>query len=155
MRRLICGVMLTATLLWSVSSGAQQRPTLKVVIEELDQDAATCGINSSSIESITALTLRNNGIQVVASSSPYLYVQLTIIPMRNNNILIGCANNVTVAVRATGPAPLGRFKPRKGYVATSLCESGAIISGSVSSFSKQTNDTLEQHIKICLGELDY
>lgn len=155
MRRLIFGAMLTATLLWSVASSAQERPTLQVLIEDLDQEAAACGIDQRSLESIAALTLRNNGIQVVASTIPYLYVQLTVIAIRNTaNNVIGCANNVMITVRALGPAPLGRFKPRK-WVGTNLCMSSAVISGPVSDFSKRTNDMLEQHIKICLGELDY
>ena len=144
-------------LLWSVSSGAQQRPSLAIVIETLDQDAVSCGVYKSSLESIAALTLRNNGIQVAESlSNPYLYIQPIVLMAESGGIMTGCAVGLNVEVNISVLAPKARFKPKGDkWVSTAVCEKSGLFLGPTSSIVKQVNDQLEKLIKLCLGELDY
>jgi hypothetical protein len=157
MRKLFVRV-LTGTLIWSVSAGAQQRPNVEIVVEELNRWAAVCGIDKSSIKSIAALTLRNNGINGGASNSdPYLYIRTMVhaIHTLSNNVT-ACVVYAEVHLRSFAPAPATRFKVRgQKAVSTILCESGGIDSGPISSISRQLNDSLEQYVKLCLGQLDY
>src|SRR5712691_10794799 len=113
MKKLFARV-LAGILIWSVSAGAQQKPSVQIVVEQLGQDATVCGIDRSSIESITALTLRNNGIQGGASrSNPYLYIQATVGATRNlNNNVTGCVAHAVAEMRFLGPAPKTTFKIR-------------------------------------------
>ena len=155
MKRLMLYILTGTLLLWSFSSGAQQRPAVKIVIEDLDQDAATCGILKSSLESIAALTLRNNGIQVVETlTNPYFYVRATMQPISQGNQFVGCAAYLGVSLVASVPAPTGRFKPRR-WVGAQLCENSQILSGAPPRFSRSMENSLEQIIKFCLGSLDY
>ena len=153
MRKLILGVILATTILWTGSSAAQERPKLGILIESLSEGAATCGINKSSLELIAALTLRNNGVQVEPKpGNPYLYVQVSTLATPSGV----CFTNTTVFINFLESAPTGRFKPKGGgRVTANLCMQGAQDFSPASSHSKIINDTLEQGIKLCLGALDY
>ena len=148
--------VLVGFLLWSVSPGAQQRPTLQIVVDNLSQDAAPCGIDKSSLESIASLTLRNNGVQGTASeTNPILYIQPSIQTEMYGGRAIGCSAALLVQILFIGPAPTSKFKAKRSVVFYELCKSGEYAAGPIASFSKQISDALEQEIKLCLGKLDY
>ena len=155
--KLLVGV-LAVLLLWSVPAGAQQKPGLHVIVEELSQDASTCGIGQSSIESIAALTLRNNGIHVVANSNPYFYVQATVMAVQSaSGRILRCDTNIYVTVQGISSAQgaMGGFKSRQGYGKIVFCSSSGLSSDSVSEAGHYVLISLENHIKLCLGELEY
>jgi len=111
-------VIVAGTLLLSGFAKAQERPTLGLVVEQVGKDADDCNVNRSSVESIAALTLRNNGIQVAGQKHPYLWVQASVVRVDVGTRLVGCAYMVRTEVRsAIFPAAdsrIGGFKSRTG-----------------------------------------
>ena len=145
---LLCGV-----------AGAQEKPSLQVLVEKLDEDARFCGISKSAIEPIATLTLRNNGIRVVPKSNPYLYIHTTAVVLRRGGEVLGCALSSRVDIRGLVETNTsGGFKSRRllpPFTQTVLCEADSLISGPPSSIASQHSTALERDIKICLGNLDY
>jgi hypothetical protein len=153
MKKVLIGV-LAGTLMWSSSAGAQQRPKLHLVIEDPGQNELSCGVDKPSIASIAALTVRNNGIEPVESLDvPWLQVQLTFIPISSRV----CAYNIHVQVMDYQPISTTTFSRRKnpGRAEVVFCTSGGIYSGPTYGILKHTSETIEQHVKLCLGELNY
>lgn len=151
-------LLVMLALLLSAHTMAQQRPKLGIVIEELDSDAAACGISKSSLESIAALTLRNNGIQTVNEiTNPYLYVRAVFLTIQAGGD--SCVFSMRVEVRGIRQldmpnTPLGAFTAREGSH-TLLCVAGGLnISPTPLAVSEMTRE-LEEGIKLCLGRLDY
>ena len=157
MRRLMLGSFVAITLLWSASSGAQNKPSLQIVSEDPQGDAAQCGIDKSGIESIAALTLRNNGIQAVTDfNKAHLYLNTTTLTTASG----ACAVNYDVAVRTYLPMPpsgIDGFMPRKGrtFAKVELCRRGGLLIVPRVVAAENTYQKLENVIKLCLGELEY
>jgi len=153
-RKLLAALLATG-FLWSGAIAAQQKPILSISIEDPDQDALNCGVTKDAIESIAALTLRNNRIQVsTATVFPNLYVQTAAL----RTAAAGCAFHLSVSVRTYFPLPKneGRgFKPMAGSVSADLCHRGGIYLASQGGASRHILDALEVLIKLCLGQLDY
>ena len=153
-------LLLAFTLLWGETVDAQEKPRLHVAVEQLGRSALACGIDQSSIESIAALTLRNNGIHPsVQSTNPFLNVQVAVQPARTGNNLLGCFLNIDVSVRGLREGSdihmsMGQFKARV-VAAHLLCEAGHSVVGAVSETPSLLTRALEQSIKLCLGELEY
>lgn len=89
-------MLLFFCLIFSPSAQAQE-PHLGVLVGNLDQDAETCGFQSSSIESVATLTLRDNGIKPTRyRTDPFLYLKVTAI-----NTPSGCVFSADVSVVST------------------------------------------------------
>ena len=152
-------LLLIATLLVAPTDvlAQQQRPQLQIVVERLDEDAEKCGVREGQLESIAALTLRNNGIQTVSErTNPYLHVSVTFLPTTAG----GCAFSTHVAVMGFSQSddakrPIGAFKKRKSLTQTELCEQGNLSLSSQVRVATNMTQVLENLIKQCLGQLDY
>jgi len=151
-------LLLVATLLVASTDALaqQQRPQLRVLVEDLDEVAAKCGVSKSQLESIATLTLRNNGIQVVnETTNPFLAVVTTFIPTAAR----GCAFYTRVSVQGLSQSdiakgPIGVFKARSRSH-TVLCEQSALRIGPKVGIMGDMTEELENNIKQCLGQLDY
>jgi len=149
--------MLAALGLLCGPAGAQQQPSLQVLVGELDKDSQTCGISASAIEAVAALTLRNNGIRVVPKSNPYLYIQLSTHPIRIEDAMPGCAVHTLVQVRGinkTAKPDFNGFKAKYG-AGTVLCQNGSLAVWRRSNIETPFATELGWRIKYCLGQLDY
>ena len=137
----------------SVAAVAQQRPSLAVLVEDIDSDGIRCGLSKSALESIATLTLRNNGIQVGSDfRGPYLAVETTALPNGNT----GCVVNITMKIKTIRlPDAISIIKPRRDYLEVIFCYQGNLLMGANAGMAKRVNDALENQIKICLGTLDY
>jgi hypothetical protein len=146
------GLLLALVLLCSLNAAAQQRPQLGIVVETLGANATACGFSESSIESIAALTLRNNGIATTKELGvPYLYVNVVALVIGN----IGCTFHLEVSVRTfLQGQPAGKFKSRN-FSITSLCDKGTIAAAPPAETSSLLLRTVETNVKLCLGELEY
>lgn len=164
MRKKILGGMLTIALLWNVSAEAQQKPRIQILVEELEQGPVTqasarCGITRSSLESIAALTLRNNGVLVTTDKTDkrnaYLYVSvLTLKPTTRS-----CVFATEVAVQGFSASdvaqqPIGGFKARR-LSRTVLCDEHRIDMAPESEAGASLLRNVETMIKLCLGALEY
>jgi hypothetical protein len=136
---------------------SQTKPTLQVLVEDLPPDAQICGVNESSVKSISALTLRNNGIQAAASSTnPYLYVNITATRVVQGDRVLGCAVYYDVSVRGSVPNTLRDFKAREStFSAILICRSSRLVVESVSTVASSVTRRIEEEIKLCLGKLEY
>lgn len=151
-------LLLLMALVLSGSALAQQRPRpqLRILVEPPDEDTAKCGVSKSQLESITALTLRNNGIQVVIeSTNPILHVDTIFLPTAAGS----CAYHTRVSIQGLSQSdfartPLGAFKARNGS-RTELCSSGSLRISPRARAATDITQELETLIKQCLGELDY
>ena len=152
--------VLAVAFLWSSPSRAQEKPGLEVIIENLNDHATPCGISKLSMESVAALTLRNNGIRLMHQfTNPHLYLLATPVAMvTKGDKPVGCAVFLRVTVRgyvADSSLPsLGGFKARSLPV-VELCSSGLLLTGPESTFGTRFTDALERQIRACLGQLEY
>jgi hypothetical protein len=152
-----------ATLVWVLAAfvhgqtWAQAKPGLNILVEDLNANAIKCGINQSSIESIAALTLRNNGIRVTNNESgvPYLGLVATVLSLPTS----GCAVSYSVNIFGFIPMPAGGIGGLKAShmpftVRAQLCHRGAVLimrSGDSSYFL----EGVERLVKSCLDSLTY
>lgn len=135
----------------------QEKPKLGLVIEDLSERAKACGLAEATIEPLAVLTLRNNGIEVSKTSDfPfYLYIRATggHIKARDGSVL-GCVFSLDIAVERGMHWTTGTFRPRKP-AALRLCQSSSLDAVGKSDNGKTVFEEIEQHIKLCLGQLDY
>lgn len=149
MRYLILAFMLIA---FPLVASAQQKPVLRIMVEELDAEAIRCGITESAIESIAALTLRNNGILVSSKADPFLYVVINAMDIGNSRCVINLGVSVNVFRRQT---PIGGFNSRSGVATIEFCRQSVVGHTSQSRGAIFVSQGLENQIKICLGNLEY
>jgi hypothetical protein len=149
--------LFSTVLLWSGVTTAQQKPGISLVIEQTNEPAVSCGITKSGIDSIAALTLRNNGIRVASSSTgtPFMWIQ--VVGLHPSSTRCSYFTNLSVRTYISlSPKGGGDFKPRNGPVVPAvLCEQtvlGTIDQGNAAMYF---SNSLENLIKLCLGELDY
>jgi hypothetical protein len=145
-------VLVLSALLSSTTLAAENvRPSLQVQVA-LGERAAQCGIDKQSIESIAALTLRNNGIRAAKErTEPYLYISAAVGPKG-----AGCMANLLVSVRVIDFfAGRGGFAIRDKLAAVILCNSDSVLRARHGEMATTFNSALEDQIKVCLGQLDY
>ena len=157
-------LLLALALLWNVATQAQQKPRIQIVVEEpgqgpAPQSAARCGITRSSLESIAALTLRNNGILATTDKAevdkPYLYV--VVMNLQPTTGICVFATEVSVqgfSASNVARQAIGGFKARR-LSHTVLCQEHRIDSAPVAAAGTIVQKHLEGMIKLCLGALEY
>lgn len=148
---------LVFALAWTGLAMAQQKPSLDIGIQPLTDDALKCGVTKSSVESIAALTLRNNGVQPkefrVGYNSPFLYVNITALSIGDGRV---CVANIQAGITTMVPArSYGVFKPRDSHQLDYLCNESGVMTGLSNDFGERVISKLEQEIKLCLGKLVY
>jgi hypothetical protein len=151
------GCVLAALLALSAAALAQEKPTLRVVVEGVGKEAAGCGIKSGAIESAAARALKERGIQVSSDArDPYLYVNVNAYRVMQGGTAVGCTTRLGVSVRGTpDPEPQVRgFKPKGGMYVV-LCDAGRLLSGSQRDVSGAVVRALDEDIKNCLAQLAY
>src|SRR5262245_4682638 len=109
----ILALMVCAT---KVEAQQKPRPQLYIAIEEPDEDAVKCGVSKSQLDSIAALTFRNNGIQAANSyTNPFLHIDTVFLRTATG----ACTYHVRVSVRGlstleTGGRGLGLGRSSRG-----------------------------------------
>ncbi len=139
-------------------SFAQKPIELLFAIEDLNENAKSCDLKSSAIQSIGTLTLRNNGIKAIEKSSDHLMMGITvnvaITPDKSYCVaniqadMVDFENNPNLVKR-------GSFSTKGVAAMIQLCESSTLVTSIPSQFSKHVIDAVEQQIKLCLGQLQY
>jgi hypothetical protein len=140
------------------SASAQKPIELLFLMDDLNENAKSCDLKSSSIQSIGTLTLRNNGIKAIEKSSDHLMMGVTvnvaITPDKSYCIaniqadMVDFENNPNLVKR-------GSFSTKGVAAMIQLCESSTLVTSIPSQFSKYVVDAVEQQIKLCLGQLQY
>ena len=156
-------ILVAVTASWTHPATAQQKPRLAVVVDLNlpNETGSACGVmDGASIKSIASLTLRNNGVRPDDNLNPFLYVQVQVIPAIRGNRVEMCFWSIEVQVLEfviPSVKPVGGFKPRTGKTRTTteLCRTAHAAIESPSNSERSLMSSLEQHIKVCLGQLDY
>ena len=154
--RLLIGLALG---LWLSHGAAQERPGLRILIENLPSDAEKCGVQKSSMESIARLTLRSN--QIDSFPPDYrerrlniLYIALNILAIDN----INCVFHLSVRVHGNSSVDFSMEK-LYGFASaqrrTVLCENSITGIFGKAALVKTIHDDIEQLTKLCLGEMQY
>jgi hypothetical protein len=151
-------VVMLGLLVLSLSCHAQIRPALSLVTDGIDSDANACGVTQSAIESITGLTLRNNGIEFVLrrpeAGGAYLYVNFNVIQMPVGGTRV-CVMSLGVRVQQHSLEQLAPpFKSRRP-TSVLLCDKASIFYMPSHVAASRAAANLENQIKQCLGDLDY
>jgi hypothetical protein len=136
----------------STSLFAQSRPSLEIIIEALDADAARCGITESLIRTSATLTLRNNRISVSKQTYPYLYINVISLYLSN---IDSCTFSASTSIRTPQPA-----QERNGLKSNSservlLCNQAGIGVGPRIGIPKQVSEMIAGHVSACLVDIDY
>ncbi len=147
---------------WGAPAAAQMATSLHVVVDELSEDAGTCGIDMPLIASAAARTLRDNGIGVVAGMADpysYLYVAAQVSSMRNAaDAPMRCVVDARVQVVDVSPTrtPLGGFKglkPTRNTTETVRCSSAGNRSGLATDLGQELRSDLKRWIELCLAKV--
>jgi len=148
--------LLILAVLASVNAHAQQKPQLSVQVYISSEDAAAkCGITKPGLESILALTLRNNGVEAAAeTTNPLLHFRVGVL-----NLDDSCVFSLEASVKGfrnsdRAKDPLGAFKARS-YTNTVLCSSGYYGVWNRSDIAAKLLREAETATKVCLGQLAY
>jgi hypothetical protein len=133
-------------------------PSLRIVVENLDNAARQCGLSQESISSQVSRTLGAGGVRAVdTQTNPYLYVNVNV---SVSDAAPVCVENISVRVQGLSDqdmtrSQLGVFRAREvGDRFTVLCDSSALVSHPLKSIAAMLTD-VERVTKICLGKLEY
>ena len=135
---------------------AQDKPSLRIVIEGLTKEAAGCGLGTPAIEAVATRTLKSHGIAVTKDpAAPSLYLNVNAYRVMQGSDVVGCTTRIGVSVRgAAGDGTVRGFKPKtEAYVV--VCEAGRLLSGAQREIVGAVMRAFEQDIKGCLSQLSY
>jgi hypothetical protein len=144
-------------LLFSPIAFAQDKASLRIVVDGVAQEAVACGIGRPALEALAARTLKANGVAVSSDARhPYLYLNVNAYRVMQGSTVVGCTTRLGVSVRAAAAGEHGvpGFKP-KGEAYVVVCESGRLLSGAQREMAGAVSQAFEADIKTCLSQLTY
>jgi hypothetical protein len=149
--------LFAASTLVAVSSTtllAQPRPSLEILIEDLEPAAARCGIVESTLRTLVTLTLWSNQISASKEKSdPFLHLSLNVIFLENVD---SCTFNIKTRVTSVQvPRKRNGLQTARGGEVVVLCEMSGMGAGSRNGISKQVSEAVEQQVRNCLADLEY
>ena len=126
---------------------------LYVSVEGVDQDARECGVTEQTLRSPAVATLRNNRIDIVNDRTlPYLSVKPNVMALASGN---HCVYSLEVAIRdEDAPKVRSGFKTRRAS-SVFLCKQDSLWIVPKLDVPKKLSESVEQLLKLCLGNLDY
>jgi hypothetical protein len=156
---------------WNVTQSTPLKgvSALQVVIENVDADAAKCGLTAEGLRTAAEAPVRNGSLKVadpiMDTNSATLDVSVTVVHP-NDNLCAGFVDvqlyDVTYFVPSYGQYPqypLGLFTGVENKSITvaqgivGLVHSGGILSGTVAGFSKRSEDTVRQIAENFVGQI--
>ncbi len=147
-------VLFAALFLCSATSHAQQTPTLGIVIESLDPDAAKCGVTESTLRTPAILALRNNRIRDSATPTTgvWLYLALNIMHIPN---IDSCFFSFRASVESSGTPIV-----RNGFTSSQpetieLCASSGLGRAGRADAANYLSTQVDNSVKTCLSKLRY
>ena len=135
---------------------AQNKPSLRILVDGVTREAEACGIRQAAIESTAQKALNQHGIQVSADAKdPYLYLHVNAYRVLQESKAVGCTTRLGVSVRVESDSqPHGAFRAKSGaYVV--LCEAGRLLSGAQREVAAAITKSFQEDIKSCLAQLQY
>jgi hypothetical protein len=138
------------------SALAQNKPSLRILVDGMTREAEACGIRQAAIESTALKMLNQHGIQVSTDAKdPYLYLHVNAYRVLQESKAVGCTTRLGVSVRVDSDSqPYGAFRAKSGaYVV--LCEAGRLISGAQREVASAITKSFQEDIKSCLAQLQY
>ena len=136
----------------NVDAAARQQPQVYILTEDVDRDAARCGIDRSSIETVAGTALRDNQVLVSPRPvTPYLYVAANLVHGNDGS----CTFSIGVSLRRF-VLNLGEFK-KSGASPDDvvICEEKSTGQAPAGSAVALFSQSLKGDIKRCLSKLEY
>lgn len=141
-------VLLALTLVSELAAAQSQNPGLagikglKLVVETLDENAKSCGINADALDAAMRIPVSNSQLQFVNSPlSPYLYVNLMVLKPETCFVAINTSLYRVVWLDAKGGAA----------TTASVWDTGSVLSGPAYNMGSRVATTLEGHTKQFIG----
>ena len=108
---------------WEVGSlrGIQ---SMKVVVEQLDDDARRCGLTPEDLEQAASRPLLNGGIQIDPNTRLHMYVKVSVLTLDPGL----CVAHMEASVRASVEAVMPN-NPQPVFVTAVVWSSGKLLSG--------------------------
>jgi hypothetical protein len=151
------GVHLLFLLLPCAPAAAQEKASLRVVVDGVGAEATACGLSTQAIQSVGQRSLKSHGVALSQEArDPYLYLHVNAYRVMQGADIVGCTTRIGVSVRArvSADAVLRSFRS-KGDAYVVACEAGRLISGAVREMASAVGKGFEQDIKTCLAQLNY
>jgi len=151
------GVPLLFLLLVCTPVAAQDKASLRVVVDGVGAEATACGLSTQAIQAVGRQSLESHGVSISQDARhAYLYLHVNAYRVMQGADIVGCTTRIGVSVRArvSADAVLRGFKP-KGDAYVVACEAGRLISGAVREMAGAVAKGFEQDIKSCLSQLSY
>jgi hypothetical protein len=148
---------LVFALLLNAAAVAQSRPSLAVVIADLESDAVPCDITRRSLESAAEVALQKHGIVTVPrrGADPVLFLQVVAVPAtRGNEPTLECAVALYLQVRAAeARSSYGAFRAPGATVL--LCDARWITLAPINRISRSLTNGVADGVAKCLARLSY
>lgn len=136
----LLGAILLSVCSWTQAQAGEEAlrgvTALKIVIEDLDEDNAACGVTEDALDAAVRLPLSSASLRVRSDVLPYIYVRVTSLRILDFD---GCVTSVSVRFsRPMWAAPVdGLQSPAVVW------DKGTLLTGRRHSMSKRVNDTVE------------
>lgn len=137
--------LLAAVSLVASPVSAQDIPPLQLLIEELDADAARCGVSEQGIDSAVRSAARYNRLSLVKSSGYMLYVNVTVLDTTSS-----CAAILRVAIWGYQSAKFGQSMR---LARTLFCDTGGIMIVQRNDPNGMLSTHLKQQVDRCLAKI--
>ena len=148
MWRLVFALMLfaTSTLPSFASFAAESLKGLQavaVLVEQLDQDSTSCGLDKTLLENSIAYPLTNSRLKVGQSEHAAFYVQVSTLYFKNTGV---CASAIDTKVFVDQPVTITTTH-NTAFVEVILWSNGVMISSERSNHRRRVASELEQLTK--------
>jgi hypothetical protein len=143
---------LTLVAMSSTSLFAQSRPSLEIIIEALDADAARCNITEPLIRTSATLTLRNNRISVSKGTGPFLYIYVISLYLPKFD---SCTFSASTSIRTSQFARERNGLKTNNFENVLLCHKTGIAVGPRTGIPKQVSEMVADYVSACLVDIEY
>lgn len=148
-------IAVVTTLVLSIGEAAAQGRQLQIVVEDLDRDAAQCGLTERAIREVATVELRRAQIAVASDANPVLSIEPIVLSMVLSPSKPHCVFSLVVSVVYVDTARTrGRFRSNQGFDNVHLCNRHSLGAEETAVFAREFSKIVAQQIGECLSELN-
>jgi len=116
--------------------------SMNVVVEDVDDEARSCGINKNGLDSAIRVPLSGAGVTLDSRSPNYVYVNVNVLRLDSGTGI--CVASVAVSLNRTVPGYLGSAE---------VWDTGTLMTGSSADFGRRISQAVEDGAKKLIGAL--
>ena len=149
-------ILALLALLLSFAHGAraQEQAELSIVVENLTESAAACGLSEALFGFAAERTLRDRKIRVVSRSNPFVYIAPNVLRHSSGTCSVALAVSIEATVNAQ---PMGGFKPKEETTNQVYCRVSSLGAYGQDNRVAVENllEMLDNNLRRCLSSLDF